>query len=158
MQALRLPALPLQPPAGGDSMFLRNVGIDLQIHKAPEPKTSTSYLLVNSHIFTAFWLKHRHAFFTASLFFHDAVTNKKLLRAHTLLSFSFVSSPFYYFFVALTLLAAGEAFVEPTGLYVWCRDCLRDESSDGRPFCRLRKKGISLAREFFVRRRGYSCR
>jgi hypothetical protein len=26
----------------GDSMFLRNVGIDLQIHTTPKPKTSTT--------------------------------------------------------------------------------------------------------------------
>jgi hypothetical protein len=29
-------------PEDGDSMFLRNVGIDLPIHMVPKPKTSTS--------------------------------------------------------------------------------------------------------------------
>jgi hypothetical protein len=31
-------------PENGDIMFLRNVGIDLQIHTAPKPKTSTTTL------------------------------------------------------------------------------------------------------------------
>jgi hypothetical protein len=37
---LYFPALSLQPLKIGDSMFLRNVGIDLQIHTAPKHKTS----------------------------------------------------------------------------------------------------------------------
>jgi hypothetical protein len=34
-----LPFLVTSTPEDGDSMFLRNVGIDLQIHAAPKPKT-----------------------------------------------------------------------------------------------------------------------
>jgi hypothetical protein len=37
-----LPCLVTLAPENGDSMFLRNVGIDLQIHTAPKPKTSTA--------------------------------------------------------------------------------------------------------------------
>jgi hypothetical protein len=32
----------ISAPEDGDSMFLRNVGIDLQIHTASKPKTSTT--------------------------------------------------------------------------------------------------------------------
>jgi hypothetical protein len=35
-----LPFLVTSAPGDGDGMFLRNVGIDLQIHTAPKPKTS----------------------------------------------------------------------------------------------------------------------
>jgi hypothetical protein len=36
-----LPCLVTSAPEDGD-MFLRNVGIDLQIHTAPKPETSTT--------------------------------------------------------------------------------------------------------------------
>jgi hypothetical protein len=37
-----LPCLITSAPEDGDSMFLRNVGIDLRIRMAPKPKTSTT--------------------------------------------------------------------------------------------------------------------
>jgi hypothetical protein len=36
------PYLLTSAPEDGDSMFLRNVGIDLQIHTVPEPKPLTT--------------------------------------------------------------------------------------------------------------------
>jgi hypothetical protein len=37
-----LPCLVTSAPEDGDSMLLRNVGIDLQIYTTPKPKTSTT--------------------------------------------------------------------------------------------------------------------
>jgi hypothetical protein len=47
-EALTAMLSPSSVAEDGDSMFLRNVGIDLQIHTVPKPKTSTAtkYVIV----------------------------------------------------------------------------------------------------------------